>query len=242
MQAKGLLHARVVQQTGNKIHSPLRRRRSRQRRGSCQARRPRPKHCPRTIGSRSGSSGGPARRSPIKGELMAGASFPQSRGLPRCPGPGVPEGVRTPDLLIRCNSIDPTPTEAARPQAKPGQPFFRRFSSPRRKTVSLHLRAGTVTLGDHPLPYPSIGARPAAVRHPDQGSAAGWRRHGAPMRRGRQPQRGGGSDARRPGLPRSHAPPKAFPLVWRRTLPAELRRPATGFPAWRELACPPCPQ
>ena len=91
-------------------------------------------------------------------------------------------------------------------------------------------------------PAASMGCSISSLAVRIQGSAAGWRRHGAPMRRGRQPQRGGGSDARRPGLPRSHAPPKAFPLVWRRTLPAELRRPATGFPAWRELACPPCPQ
>lgn len=34
-----------------------------------------------------------------------------------------PGGIRTPNLLIRSNSIDPTPTEAARPETKPGQTF-----------------------------------------------------------------------------------------------------------------------
>jgi hypothetical protein len=34
-----------------------------------------------------------------------------------------PEGIRTPNLLIRSNSIDPTRAEAARPQTKPGQVF-----------------------------------------------------------------------------------------------------------------------
>jgi hypothetical protein len=34
-----------------------------------------------------------------------------------------PEGIRTPNLLIRSNSLDPTRAEAARPQTKPGQMF-----------------------------------------------------------------------------------------------------------------------
>jgi hypothetical protein len=51
------------------------------------------------------------------------AAFPLVGGLSSVSTQSAPEGIRTPNLLIRSNSIDPTPREAARPGKKPGQMF-----------------------------------------------------------------------------------------------------------------------
>ena len=59
---------------------------------------------------------------------MPGTSKPPT-AFPLVGGPSsvstqsAPEGIRTPNVLIRSNSIDPTPTEAARPQTKSGRMF-----------------------------------------------------------------------------------------------------------------------
>ena len=50
-------------------------------------------------------------------------AFPLVGGPSSVSTQSAPEGIRTPNLLIRSNSIDPTPTEAARPQTKPRQMF-----------------------------------------------------------------------------------------------------------------------
>ena len=57
---------------------------------------------------------------------MPGTSKPPT-AFPLVGGPSsvstqsAPGGIRTPNLLIRSNSIDPTRAEAARPQTRPGQ-------------------------------------------------------------------------------------------------------------------------
>ena len=82
-----------------------------------------------------------------------------------------PEGIRTPNLLIRSNSIDPTPTEAARPRTKPGQMFAQvtrvrtRQGGPGRGVAELRSRGilGLKSLGHRgPLPVnpAAIGKRP----------------------------------------------------------------------------------
>jgi hypothetical protein len=50
-------------------------------------------------------------------------AFPLVRGSSPVSTQSAPEGIRTPNLLIRSNSIDPTWPEAARPQTKPRQMF-----------------------------------------------------------------------------------------------------------------------
>ena len=50
-------------------------------------------------------------------------AFPLVGGPSSVSTQSAPEGIRTPNLLIRSNSIDPTPTEAPRPQTKPRQMF-----------------------------------------------------------------------------------------------------------------------
>ena len=50
-------------------------------------------------------------------------AFPLAGGPSSVSTQSAPEGIRTPNLLIRSNSIDPTPTEASRPQTKRGQMF-----------------------------------------------------------------------------------------------------------------------
>ena len=50
-------------------------------------------------------------------------AFPLVGGPSSVSTQSAPEGIRTPNLLIRSNSIDPTPTEAARPQTKPDCTF-----------------------------------------------------------------------------------------------------------------------
>ena len=50
-------------------------------------------------------------------------AFPLVGGPSSVSTQSAPEGIRTPNLLIRSNSIDPTPTEAAGPQTKPDQMF-----------------------------------------------------------------------------------------------------------------------
>ena len=50
-------------------------------------------------------------------------AFPQFGGPSSVSTQSAPEGIRTPNLLIRSNSIDPTRAEAARPHTKPGRTF-----------------------------------------------------------------------------------------------------------------------
>ena len=50
-------------------------------------------------------------------------AFPLVGGLSSVSTQSAPEGIRTPNLLIRSNSIGPTRAESARPQTKPGGMF-----------------------------------------------------------------------------------------------------------------------
>ena len=50
-------------------------------------------------------------------------AFPLAGGPSSVSTQSAPEGIRTPNLLIRSNSIDPTRAEANRPQTKPAQVF-----------------------------------------------------------------------------------------------------------------------
>ena len=80
-----------------------------------------------------------------------------------------PEGIRTPNLLIRSNSIDPTPTEAARPQTKSGQMFAqvtgvrtRRGGPGRSYGTEIPLNFGSHSGSPRPAPVnpAAIGKRP----------------------------------------------------------------------------------
>ena len=134
------------------------------------------------------------------------AAFPLAGGPSSVSTQNAPEGIRTPNLLIRSNSIDPTPTEAARPEKKPGQMFAqvtgmrtrqgrpgRGVTEPRSRRILGHVLGHLGRLRRNPG---GVGTRPrwglststwsralgGAVTHPAGRLATGEAGEGAPGR------------------------------------------------------------